>query len=313
MASAGQGQPAGGYLEQHVSMNSAHAVWLEVALNGPWSRERQPGIPIYADEIVEQAIACAHEGAAIIHFHPYDPHTGRQRDDAEIYGPIIERIRNQVDVICYGTLPFAGDMDALQGMNATQRHSAVEQLAQAGLLEWTVVDPGSTHITTRQDIDRGKQGFIYANPEDHVRYGLALCKQYQLTPSYAIYEPGFMRLGAGLHRSLDDVPAPVYRLMFSDDFTFGFPPQPWAVEAYARLLEIEAPGASWMVAGLGVKIDALIEYAVAHGGHVRVGLEDAPLGHTVSNVEQVRAARQRIERTGCRLASANDIRQRQKS
>lgn len=27
------------------------SVWLEVALNGPWSRARQPGIPLLADEI----------------------------------------------------------------------------------------------------------------------------------------------------------------------------------------------------------------------------------------------------------------------
>jgi uncharacterized protein (DUF849 family) len=194
-------------------------------------------------------------------------------------------------------------------LNAKQRYGAVEALARDGLLEWTVVDPGSTHITTQDDIKRGKQGFIYANPEDHVRRGLALCQQYRLTPSYAIYEPGFMRLGAALHRALSDVPQPVYRLMFSDHFTFGFPPQPWAVEAYARLLAVEAPGAAWMVAGLGVQIDSLIEHTVAHGGHVRVGLEDAPLGHTVSNVDQVRAARARIERSGGRLASAAEVRE----
>ena len=300
-----------GNLEQPVSVNISqpkHAVWLEVALNGPWSRERQPSIPIHADEIVEQAVACANEGAAIIHFHPYDPQTGRQRDDAEIYAPIIERIRSKVDVICYGTLPFAGDVDARPSLSAEQRYSAVEQLAQAGLLEWTVVDPGSTHITTRNDIQRGKQGFIYANPEDHVRHGLALCKQYQLTPSYAIYEPGFMRLGASLHKSLAGVPAPIYRLMFSDDFTFGFPPESWAVDAYQRLLAIEAPLSPWMVAGLGVKIDSLIEYTIALGGHIRVGLEDAPLGYTVSNVDQVSAARARVEQSGARLASAGEIR-----
>lgn len=92
-------------------------VWLEVALNGPWSRERQPAIPVHADEIVEDAIACAAEGASIIHFHPYDPVTGRQRDDYEIYAPIIERIRAKADVICYGTLPFAGDVDAKDALS----------------------------------------------------------------------------------------------------------------------------------------------------------------------------------------------------
>ena len=285
-------------------------VWLEVALNGPWSRERQPAIPVHADEIVEDAIACAAEGASIIHFHPYDPVTGRQRDDYEIYAPIIERIRAKVDVICYGTLPFAGDVDAKDALSPEKRYAAVEKLASAGLIEWSVVDPGSTNISTRKDVASGKQGFVYSNPESHIRHGLDLCHRHKLTPSYAIYEPGFMRLGAALRRTVSDMSPPVYRLMFSDNFTFGFPPEEWALEAYVRLLGIEEPDAQWMVAGLGVQIDPLVDFAVTHGGHIRVGLEDAPLGHAVSNVEQVRAARARIERNGGTTATAAQVRER---
>ena len=285
-------------------------VWLEVALNGPWSRERQPAIPVHADEIVEDAIACAAEGASIIHFHPYDSATGRQRDDYEIYAPIIERIRAKVDVICYGTLPFAGDVDAKDALSPEKRYAAVEKLATAGLIEWSVVDPGSTNISTRKDVASGKQGFVYANPESHIRHGLDLCHRHKLTPSYAIYEPGFMRLGAALRRTVSGLTPPVYRLMFSDNFTFGFPPEEWALEAYVRLLGIEEPNAQWMVAGLGVQIDPLVDFAVTHGGHIRVGLEDAPLGHPISNVEQVRAARARIERNGGTMATAAQVRER---
>ena len=285
-------------------------VWLEVALNGPWSRDRQPAIPVHADEIVEDAIACAAEGASIIHFHPYDPVTGRQRDDYEIYAPIIERIRAKADVICYGTLPFAGDVDAKDALTPEKRYSAVEKLASAGLIEWSVVDPGSTNISTRKDVASGKQGFVYSNPESHIRHGLDLCHRHKLTPSYAIYEPGFMRLGAALRRTVSGMSPPVYRLMFSDNFTFGFPPEEWAVQAYVRLLGIEEPDAQWMVAGLGVQIDPLVDFAVSHGGHIRVGLEDAPLGHAVSNLEQVRAARARIERNGGTPATAAQVRER---
>lgn len=285
-------------------------VWLEVALNGPWSRERQPAIPVHADEIVEDAIACAAEGASIIHFHPYDPATGRQRDDYEIYAPIIERIRAKVDVICYGTLPFAGDVDAKDALSPEKRYAAVEKLATAGLIEWSVVDPGSTNISARKDVASGKQGFVYSNPESHIRHGLDLCHRHKLTPSYAIYEPGFMRLGAALRRTVSGLTPPVYRLMFSDNFTFGFPPEEWALEAYVRLLGIEEPNAQWVVAGLGVQIDPLVDFAVTHGGHIRVGLEDAPLGHPISNVEQVRAARARIERNGGTMATAAQVRER---
>ena len=32
-------------------MSVNQPAWLEVAVNGPWSRQRQPGIPVTADEI----------------------------------------------------------------------------------------------------------------------------------------------------------------------------------------------------------------------------------------------------------------------
>lgn len=284
--------------------------WLEVALNGPWSRSRQPNIPVRADEIVEAALACAGEGASIIHFHAYDPTSGRQRDDYEIYAPIIERIRSRADVICYGTLPFAGSADAPNPLTPAQRYGAVDRLVRAGLIEWSVVDPGSTNISHHGDIAAGKEGFVYANPENHVRYGLALAQQHRITPSYAIYEPGFMRLGAALHRCYPGAPVPIYRLMFSQHIAFGFPPADWALDAYLRLLALEQPGAPWMVAGLGVELGDLVEAAVERGGHVRVGLEDAPMGCTLDNLSLARQARQRIEHAGGKLAGAAQVRER---
>ena len=282
--------------------------WLEVALNGPWSRARQPKIPVLADEIVDDAIRCAEAGAAIVHFHAYDPVTGRQRDDYEIYAPIIERIRARVDVICYPTLPFAGSLDARKPLGAAERFSAVEKLVEAGLIEWSVVDPGSTNIGHYVDIAEGKEGFIYANPESHVRYGLSLAQKYKITPSYAIYEPGFMRLGAALHKTYPGAPIPIYRLMFSDHIAFGFPPTEWALEAYLKLLAQEAPKAPWMVAGLGVVIQPLIEAAIRQGGHVRVGLEDAPMGCTTGNLALTQDAGRRISEAGGRLATASEVR-----
>ena len=285
-------------------------VWLEVSLNGPWSRARQPNIPVSADEIVEAALACANEGASIIHFHAYDPASGRQRDDYEIYAPIIERIRSKADLICYGTLPFAGSADAPSPLTPAQRFGAVDKLVRAGLIEWSVVDPGSTNITHYADIPQGKEGFVYANPEAHIRYGLALAQEHGITPSYAIYEPGFMRLGAALHRAYPGAPVPIYRLMFSQHIAFGFPPTDWALDAYLRLLELEQPGAPWMVAGLGVELGSLIGAAVERGGHVRVGLEDSPMGCEFDNLSLVQQARRRIERAGGGLANASQVRER---
>ena len=251
---------------------------------------------------------CVDAGASILHFHAYDPHSGRQRDDYEIYAPIIERIRRRADVICYPTLPFAGSVDAPAPLTPAQRFAAVERLLTAGLIEWAVVDPGSVNIAHYGELAAGKEGFVYTNPESHIRHGLGLAQQHGITPSYAIYEPGFMRLGAALHRAYPGAPVPIYRLMFSDGIAFGFPPMAWALDAYLQLLALEAAGAPWMVAGLGVAIEALIAPAVARGGHVRVGLEDAPMGCDQGNLALAQRARQIIEGAGGRLASTAEVR-----
>ena len=63
-----------------------------------------------------------------------------------------------------------------------------------------------------------------------------------------------------------------------------------------------------MIAGLGVDIRALIPLTVQLGGHVRVGLEDALLGSTTSNVRLVDEAAQLIEKSGGAIATPTQLR-----
>ncbi|MGD9528969.1 3-keto-5-aminohexanoate cleavage protein [Pseudonocardia sp.] len=287
---------------------AARAVWLEAAVNGPWSRARQPGIPISVDEIVADGIACARAGAAIVHVHPYDVATGRQRDDPDIYQPIIEGIRAEVDAVVYPTLPLAGSPDAPEPMAPQERFAAVAELCRRGLLEWAVVDPGTTTLTHLDDLAAGRDGFVYLNPDAHVRFGLATVAAAGVRPAYACYEPGFTRFGAAIAAAVPGLPEPVYRFMFTEGFHFGFPPRRYALEAHRRLLADSAAGAQWMIAGLAVDVRPLIPDAVELGGHVRVGLEDAPFGCSESNEQLVRDAARRIEDAGGRVATAAEVR-----
>lgn len=282
-------------------------VWLEVALNGAWTPRRQPGMPVTRAQIVEDAIACADAGAAIIHVHAYDETSGTPREAYEIYAPIFEGIRSRTDAICYPTVPM-GPHPSAGPDEARARYEVVERLARAGLIEWSVVDPGSVNLATVAELREGGDGFLYANSASDVRAGLTLCGQHRLVPSYAIYEPGFLRAGAVLRNAVPGALRPVYRFMFSTGFTFGCPPTEWALDNYLRLLDAADPGSSWMVAGLGVQLDELWEAALALGGHLRVGLEDAPLGCTATNAELVLAAARAVQSAGRRLASAPEIR-----
>jgi len=287
---------------------SQNKTWLEVSLNGPWSRDRQPLIPISVAEIVEQGVACAQAGAAIIHVHAYDEHTGRQKDDADTYAAIIEGIRERIDAVVYPTLPFTGSPDSRKPLSAQARFQHVEELGKRGLLEWGVVDPGSTHVADLLQVAQGKEGFIYANPESHIRLGLNLAAEYNFHPSFAIYEPAFLRLGAAFERAFDKIPQPVYRFMFSSGLSFGFPPAEYALEAYLKLLERESPQAPWMIAGLDVDITPLIELAVSRGGHIRVGLEDAPFETTRTNIEWTEDAVRSIRSFNGEVATAEEVR-----
>ena len=283
-------------------------VWIEAALNGAWTRERQPAIPISIEEIVADGIAAAKAGAAIIHLHAYDVATGRQRDHYDIYAPIIEGIRAKVDVIVYPTLPITGSGYAGELRSAQERYVHLERLAKNGLAEWGVIDPGSAVFTRFDEIARGQAGYTYFNPDDHFQEGMRIAAQYGMRPSYVIYEAGCMRLGAATAAAMPKVPTPVYRFMFAEEFCFGFPPKPIYLDAHLALLAEVAAGAPWMVAGLGVDIRPLIAPAIERGGHIRVGLEDRPWGVRETNVGLVEEAVRLVRAAGGEPASAVEVR-----
>jgi 3-keto-5-aminohexanoate cleavage enzyme len=284
----------------------ATKTWIEVALNGAWTRRAQPRIPVTAAEIIDEGVACIRAGAAIIHAHTLDPQTSRQNSDVENCAAFMSGIRAQVDAIVYPT--------AVPPPNRTdwrERYATIAELGRRGLAEWGFIDPGSVNLwradsatAPEYNDDRG----IYGNSPGFVEYAMGLAEQHQFHPAYACYEPGFVRHGAMLHRRHPRTPAPIYRFMLSSAFTFSFPPEVWALEAYVKLLEQVSPGAPWMVAGLGVDIMPLIPAVVAMGGHVRVGLEDAPLNSQRANLEMVEAAVAAIQKAGGEPATAADVR-----
>ena len=281
------------------------SVWIEAALNGPWGRYRQAGIPVTVAEIVSDGLAAANAGAAIIHVHAYDSASGQQRDEWETYARIIEGIRSKVDVIVYPTIPLAGSEFAAS--NAQRRFAHTAELAKRGLIEWTVVDPGSVNFVRYDQAKTSSDSFVYQNSLSDIREGLRVALQYQLHPGYAIYEPGFTRLGAALAHDMANLATPIYRLMFSDEFAWGFPANPVYLEAHLELLRNLVPDAPWMVAGLGVDIRPLIAAAIARGGHVRVGLEDAPWGTPLTNRQWVDEATRLIRENHGEPASAAEV------
>jgi len=284
----------------------AQKTWIEVALNGAWTRRLQPNIPITAQEIIKDGVACIKAGAAVIHAHTLDPDSGRQNGSVENCAAFMDGIRSQVDAIVYPTavdIPMPADWAA--------RYATTVELSKRGLLEWGVLDPGSVNFYLADASAPplfGGEGGVYLNPNGALELGIELAAKHKFHPAYACYEPGFVRQGATLHRKQPTAPVPIYRFMFSSAFTFSFPPEEWALEAYVRLVEKVAPGSPWMVAGLAVDVLPLIPKIVALEGHVRVGLEDAPFHAQRTNVALVEAAVNAIQKARSEPATASEVR-----
>lgn len=126
-----------------------------------------------------------------------------------------------------------------------------------------------------------------------------------------------MRVGAALAKNYPLSPFPVYRLMFSDGMLFGYPPEPLYLDTYTHLHRQCDPYTPLMIAGLDVDVLPLIPHAVksfksaAIGTapiHIRVGLEDAPLGTKESNASLVRQAVDGIKKAGGEVATASEVR-----
>ncbi len=283
----------------------AKKTWIEVAVNGAWTRKYQPKIPVTAKEVTADGVACIKAGAAVIHAHTLEPDSGKQNGNVDNCAAFMEGIRSQVDAIVYPTV-----VGKPNPANPAWLWEPTVELAKRGILEWGVLDPGSVNFCRIEN--EGPSGMggdgVYMNSNPALEAAAGLAAQYKFHPAYACYEPGFVRQGALLHRRHPTMPVPIYRLMFSTGMTFSFPPEPWAVEAYAKLLEKSAPGSPWMIAGLAVDVLPLIPTVVALGGGVRVGLEDALFGTQRSNVELVEAAVKAIQKAGSEPATTAEVR-----
>jgi uncharacterized protein (DUF849 family) len=284
-------------------------VWIEAALNGGWSRALQPGIPVTVGEIVAEGIACARAGATIIHVHAFDG-GGLPTYDWQVYARIIEGIRSQIDVPIYPSYPafMTTGSDTSPVADAAVRFAHIEALAVRGLIDFAIIDPGSTNFSQTKPTSTAPPAGTYMNPESHVRHALDFAARHGLHPAYAIYEPGFARAGAALARAAG-VKAPIYRLMFCQGMAVGFPPRAYALAAYLALLEDKVGPVPWMIAAVNADLRPLFAETVARGGHIRVGLEDAPLGTPTSNLALVEEAVRMIREQGAEPASPAEMRQ----
>ena len=66
---------------------------LQAALNGPLTKAAHPAVPVSAEELARDAVACVEEGARAIHMHPRDA-DGRERLDPAVVDAVVRTVRD---------------------------------------------------------------------------------------------------------------------------------------------------------------------------------------------------------------------------
>jgi len=280
-------------------------VIIEVALNGPTRRSRQPHVPISSAEIAESGRKCAQAGASIVHQHddfatlatsPLG--TGPEGMAAAGLAAYAGLLPHHPDIFVYPTANFRGP--TIQDRWDHHRVLAREMPAQGlGPLRMGLVDPGSVTLGN----------FVYGYRRDEVEYKFAACAELGLAPSIACFEPGYVRSVLDFYES-GRLPAGslVKFYLCAGPPLFGLPAEPWALETYLRM--IEGTDLPWAVAVLGgdVVASGLADMAIELGGHVRVGLEDYadPTGRQPTNEELVAEVADLARRSGRGVASPTE-------
>ena len=273
---------------------------IEAALNGATPQTVNAHVPRSTAEIVASACACIEAGAAIVHHHTDDGllqggHATAPYQDA--WGRI--RARHPA-VVLYPTMGGGGAHTTIG-----DRYAHIEALADAGMLDLAVIDPGSVSLGPLDGdglplaID-----LVYQNTFADVRYMADACRARGLAAHVSIFEPGFLRVALA-YRAAGRFPHRVKLQLYfgGPQVPFGLPPTATSLGAYLAMLEgCDWP---WVVGVIGGDVSAtLAALAIEHGGHVRVGLEDYAGPRRPRNEELVAEIVDMARRAGRRVATA---------
>jgi 3-keto-5-aminohexanoate cleavage enzyme len=278
-------------------MSSAPVI-IEVAINGGTTKERNPNVPRTPEEIATDALACLEAGAAIIHNHI--DLTGVSEDEAaerylEAWRVVLAE---RPDALWYPTVHF--------GTTLSLEH--LFPIASSGLLRLGLTDPGSVNLGRLDEQGVPTGGLVYTNSFEDIARGFDICRELQLGPSMAIFEPGFLRAALAYWRAGLLPEGAMVKLYFSGErgplgAPFGLPPTAKALEAYLELLE--DCDLAWAVSTSGSDLieSEIAPLALERGGHLHIGLEFYGGDRQPTNVELVNEAVALCEKAGRPVAA----------
>jgi 3-keto-5-aminohexanoate cleavage enzyme len=234
---------------------------ITAALTGAQQgKETNPNLPEQPEEIIQQAMECREEGAAIVHIHARD-REGKPTADPGIFKEISDGIRAKTDlVVCLST-------------GGAAKISLKERIGMVPALkpELASFNIGTT-MTGRYDFENQKwlSDFTLSQSYSDLELIARTMLEAGTKPEIEIYDPGMIN-NAVLFEKIGAIVKPMH---FS--FVMGIPGQINTPTPKHLLYLSEAlpEGSTWQVIGIGIHQFLMVTMGMLMGGHVRVGMED---------------------------------------
>jgi len=255
---------------------------------------KHPAYPITPKQIAESCLAARREGAAIVHIHVRDPDTGMRSGDTALFREVTQRIRDAgSDVLINlttseGARFVPGEDDPRVGGPGTTLKPPLERLVHVEELRPDIctLDVGTFNF--------GEQ--IFVNTPAHLRTMAARIRELGVKPELEVFEPGHIMFARRMmDEGLIEHP-PMFQLCL------GIPhASPATPEVLSLMRSLLPESACWSAFGISRQEFSVVALATAHGGNVRVGLEDnlylAP-GEFASNAQLVQRAVRIVREVG---------------
>ena len=273
-------------------------------------------LPITPDEIVQDAVAAAEAGAAILHLHARNPETGQPDQRPEAFAPFLPRIKQQTNAVINITsggspymrveervLPAATFKPEVASLNMGSMNFGLYHLLDK--YKEFKFDWERTHLENTRDL-------VFRNTFKDIEYILTTCYGNGTRFEFECYDIGHLyNLKHFYDRGMVKPPLFIQSVF---GLLGGIGPHPEDILHMKRTADrLFGDDYRWSVLGAGRHQLAVAAIAAAMGGNVRVGLEDSlwagPGKLATSNADQVRLARQIIEGLGLAIATPDEARE----
>jgi uncharacterized protein (DUF849 family)/N-acetylglutamate synthase-like GNAT family acetyltransferase len=217
------------------------------------TRVQSPHVPLSPEEIVEDVLAVAAAGASVVHLHARDAE-GQPSSDPRLYEHILSGIRREhPSLIC--TVTTSG-----RGARSFEERTAVLELTGAARPDMASLTTGSLNFLT---------GASPNSIETVERLAMAM-KERGIKPELEVFDLGMINLVKYLERN-----GLVSGTKYVNILLGNLNSAPADIGSLSALLHALPGDSVWSVAGLGQFQLPMNCLALAGGGHVRVGIEDA--------------------------------------